>query len=96
MYKEFIAPLDEALLGVYPNGGMMHLCGAHTHLIPAFKNMPNLRAVQVNDKAAGDLRYYFEGLREDQIIYLNPCEEMPVKEALEITNGKRLVIADNI
>jgi hypothetical protein len=96
MYKDMVAPLDETLLGIYPNGGMMHLCGAHTHLIPAFREMRNLRAVQINDKAACELQYYFEGLRDDQIIYLNPCDEMPVKKALEITKGKRLVIADNI
>jgi hypothetical protein len=96
MYAETVAPLDEELLGAYPHGGMMHLCGSHTHLIPVFRGMKKLRAIQINDKAAGDLRLYFEGLRDDQIIYLNPCEEMTVEMALEITGGKRLVVADDI
>jgi len=91
-YERFIAPLDEELLGVYPSGGMMHLCGAHEHHIITFRAMKKLRAVQLNDRAAEGLYEYFIGLREDQIIYLNPCKKMPVEKAIEITGGKRLVI----
>lgn len=94
MYEEFVAPLDDALLGDYPHGGMIHLCGAHTQHLAAFREMKHLRAVQVNDRAAADLEAYFAGLREDQMIYLNPCDEMGVKEALQITGGRRLVICD--
>ena len=39
MYNDFIAPLDEQLLSVYPNGGMIHLCGSHTQHIPTWRNM---------------------------------------------------------
>ena len=96
IYEEFIMPLDNELLGVYKNGGMMHLCGTHVQHIPLFKQMSNLKSIQVNDKAAIDLEKYFYGLREDQLIWLNPCSEMTAKKALQITKGKRLVIADNI
>jgi hypothetical protein len=92
-YEELIAPLDEELLSVYPNGGMMHLCGSHTQHINCFRRMKSLRAIQVNDRAAHDLEEYFNGLRDDQIIYLNPCEGMTVEKAMEITGGRRLVIA---
>ena len=54
--------------------------------------MKSLKAVQVNDRAAEDLQLYFDGLREDQILYLCPCKGMTVERAMEITGGKRLVI----
>lgn len=91
-YAEFIAPLDNALLSEYPNGGMIHFCGGHTQHIETFRNMPALKALQLNDRAAGDLEEYFKGLREDQILYVNPCKEMPIERALEITGGHRLVL----
>ena len=55
--------------------------------------MPHLRAVQVNDRAAEDLEKYLSGLREDQIVYVNPYEGMPVEEVLRISNGNRIVLA---
>jgi len=91
-YIEMIMPLDDELLGIYPHGGMMHLCGKHDHHIPAFKTMPNLRSVQLNDRAAESLKNYYEGLRPDQIIYLNTDKNITPQKALEITNGKRLVL----
>jgi len=53
---------------------------------------PSLKAVQVNDRAAEDLQLYFDGLREDQILYLDPCPGMTVERAMEITGGHRLVV----
>ena len=96
MYEEFIAPLDDALLGDYPRGGMIHLCGAHTQHIPAFRKMTHLRALQLNDRATVDLGRYLAELREDQIIYLNPCPEMSVEEAVRISGGRRIIICDAI
>ena len=92
IYAELIADLDDAVLGVYENGGMIHLCGGHTQHIEAFRNMPHLKSAQLNDRAAGDLDAYFKGLRDDQIIYVHPCPEMPFSEALKITGGRRLVL----
>ncbi len=91
-YSEFIAPLDEELLSLYPNGGMIHLCGAHSQHNQIWRNMKSLRALQLNDRASEDLETYFNELREDQIIYVIPCEEMPVDKILKITNGNRVVI----
>ena len=95
LYDEFIAPVDIELLAAYPNGGMMHLCGSHTHLIDTFRSMKELRAVQINDRAAADLKFYFNELRDDQIIYLNPCKDMTIETALEITGGERLVVVSD-
>ena len=58
--------------------------------------MKALKSIQLNDRASEDLQLYFDGLREDQIIYLIPCEGMPVEKALEITKGKRIVINAHI
>ena len=91
MYDRLIAPLDDALLGDYPNGGMIHLCGSHTQHIPAFRAMKNLRALQLNDRASHDLKQYLEGLRDDQIIYLAPCKGMTIDQAIEISKGNRIV-----
>jgi hypothetical protein len=95
LYEEFIAPCDEAVLNVYPNPGMIHLCGSHAQHLPIFRNMKSLHAVQVNDRAAEDLQLYFDGLREDQVIYLNPCAGMTIDKAMEITGGRRLVLCTN-
>lgn len=92
LYEEFIMPLDEALLGVYPHGGMIHLCGSHEHLLPLFAKMRNLKSVQLNDRAAEGLAGYVKMLRKDQVIYLNPCEGMPLEKALEIAHGRKLIV----
>jgi len=92
-YADFIAPLDNDLLGIHPHGGMIHLCGSHARHIPAFRDMPNVKSVQLNDRAAHDLRTHYETLRDDQLIYYEPCADMPLERALELTNGgDRLVI----
>jgi hypothetical protein len=91
-YRDFIAPLDRSLLAAYPRGGMIHLCGSHTQHIPAWREMKELAALQMNDRAAHDLESYFSGTRPDQILYVNPCEGMPVRRILEITGGRRTVI----
>jgi hypothetical protein len=95
-YAEFIAPLDAALLGLYPGGGMIHLCGAHAQHIPTWRAMPELSAVQLNDRAAADLALYAAGLRPDQVLYVNPCPAMPLERILEITGGRRTVVVDDI
>jgi len=91
-YGEMIAALDSELLGVYPNGGMMHLCGAHEHHISVFRDMKNLRSVQLNDRASEGLAEYHSGLRPDQIIYLYPCDGMPAEKAVDITRGECLAL----
>jgi len=87
-----IAPFDDRLLSVYPNGGMIHLCGAHTQHLETFSKMKSLRSIQVNDRASWDLQEYFDQLREDQIIYFCPCDELTLHQAMEITNGHRMVL----
>jgi hypothetical protein len=94
-YRAFIAPPDDQLLSVYPHGGMIHLCGRHTQHIPAWREMTSLRAVQMNDRAVDDLAIYYRQLREDQILYANPYDKMPVQRILRITGGRRTVVVSD-
>lgn len=96
LYREFVAPLDDELLSVYPRGGMIHLCGTHTQHIPVWHEMRSLKAVQLNDRAAEDLELYWNGLRPDQVFYVNPCPGMPVERIMEITGGRRVVVIADI
>lgn len=48
------------------------------------------------EAAMHDLKLYLDGLREDQIIYLNPCEGMSIEKALEISGGKRIVLCEAV
>ena len=84
-----------ALLGDYPNGGMIHLCGSHTQHLETFRNMKNLKSLQLNDRASEDLALYLEGLRDDQILYVIPCATMPVDKILDISKGERVVLVEN-
>lgn len=90
------APLDDELLSLWPRGGMIHLCGAHTQHIPAWREMKSLRAVQLNDRAAEDYEVYFRQLRDDQIIYLHPTLTMSVERAMAISGGERLVLCAEV
>jgi len=91
-YRDCVAPLDAALLAVHPHGGMIHLCGAHTQHIPTWRRMKSLKTVQLNDRAAEDVAAYYHGLRDDQVLYVNPCPGMPLAEIRRITRGRRVVI----
>jgi len=95
-YAEFIAPLDDEVLSVYPNGGMIHLCGEHTQHIPVWREMKSLRAVQMNDRAAEDLEAHFNELRDDQILYVNVFDGMPAGRVMAITGGHRTVIVGGV
>jgi hypothetical protein len=96
MYREFVAPLDDELLSLYPGGGMIHLCGTHTQHIPTWNEMTSLRALQLNDRAAEHLETYFRELRDDVVFYVNPCEGMPVERIVAITGGQRVVLVSDL
>lgn len=91
-YREFLAPLDARLLATYPKPGMIHLCGGHVQHIETWRDMPELRSVQVNDRAADDFERYWRGLREDQIVYITPTETMTAARVLAMTGGRRVVL----
>ncbi len=91
-YARYVGPLDAQVLGVYPEGGTIHLCGYHTQHIPCWRAMENLRGVQLNDAAADDFEAYFHGLRDDQIIYIAPTAAMPIARILDLSGGRRVIL----
>jgi len=95
-YAEFVAPLDDELLSLYPYGGMIHLCGSHTQHLATWQSLESFRAFQFNDRAAEDLEAYFTGLRDDQILFVNIFPGMSFERTLDITNGRRLVIVGDL
>ncbi len=94
IYRAVIAPHDDEVLRAWPEPGLIHLCGSHLQHLPAFAEMRHLAAVQLNDRAADDLASYLAGLRDDQVVYLNPSRTMPEERARQISGGRRLVLID--
>jgi hypothetical protein len=96
LYRAFVASFDDELLSVHRRGGMIHLGGSHTQHIPTWRDMNSLRAVHLEGRAAEDMEAYFEGLRDDQIVYIVPSEKMPLQQILEISGGLRIVLVADI
>jgi len=92
-YRTFVADLDEAVLSRYPNGGMIHLCGAHTQHIPIWRDMNSLRAIQVNDRAAEDLEIYLAQM-PNKVYYVNPCDGMPLARVEALAKDHKIIIVD--
>jgi hypothetical protein len=91
-YDQFVAPLDAELLGRFPGGGMIHLCGAVAQHIPTWAAMAPLRQVQVNDRATEDLPAWVAARRSDQVLYVTPTASTPVPRVVEVTGGQRVVL----
>ncbi len=89
IYEEFVRPQDERIAALFPHGAMFHLCGGHAQHLPSWREMPDICAYQLNDRAMEDLEAFFKQSRSDQILYLFPSKNVPVPKALEITEGGR-------
>jgi hypothetical protein len=95
-YAGHFAPRDAAVLTVYSGGGTLHLCGHHTQHLAAWRAMPALRAVQLNDAASDEFPAYFAGLRDDQLIYLSPTDTMPLSRIMAVSGGRRVIYQGEI
>lgn len=91
-FAELVAEADDACLPSLYQGLLQHLCGHSTQHIAELARRPSVRGVQLNDAAANDFEAYYNGLREDQVVYVIPTEEMPLDKILSISDGQRLVI----
>ena len=91
-YADALAPFDAATLACYPEGGMLHLCGASAQHAPAFAANLHIRTIQLNDRALVDLPLYLEQARADQIFYLSPCPDLPVAQCIELMQGRPFVL----
>jgi len=92
LYAELFAEFDSEILGLYPRGGMIHLCGAHAQHIPTWRGMETLASVQLNDRAADDLELYYDGLRDDQLLYVHECASVSVDLITATTEGGRRTV----
>ena len=93
LYAEMIAPLDAGSLMVAPRGGMIHICGYHSHHLPTWRDADWLRALQLSGDAMTDLPLYHKELRNDQVTYVSPHATMELEQIMEVTGGKRTIIA---
>lgn len=92
LYADFVREFDERIIRLYPNGVMLHLCGGHTQHLPVWREMPGVRALQLNDRATDDLELYYAGTRPDQMLYVYPTGTYPVPRIGEVTEGFRRTV----
>ena len=92
-YRELAGPCDDAILSIYPKGGMIHICGYHTHHIPFWREMKSLKVLQLSGDAMTDLAIYHKELRDDQLVFVSPHATMLLPQIMEITQGRRVIIA---
>lgn len=95
-YADMIAPLDAEVLGLYPHGGMIHLCGSHTQHLATWRNMKELRSVQLCAGPNLEVDRYYTELRNDQIIYIGPTKDLSLDRILSVTSGRRIILAENL
>ena len=92
-YAEMVGPLDDQILGVYPNGGMIHICGYHTQHIPYWRKSKSLKVLQLSGDAMTDLPIYHKELRDDQLVFVSPHATMSLDDIMDVTGGRRVIIA---
>ncbi len=92
-YREFVAPYDDAIFRIYPKGGMLHICGYHHQHIPMWREMESLKVMQLSGDSMTFLQLYFDGLRDDQLMFVSPHATMSLDDIMEVTGGRRVVIA---
>jgi len=95
-YRDMVAPLDAEVLGLYPNGGMIHLCGSHTQHLKVWREMKPLRALQLCAGPNLEVDVYFNELRDDQIIYIGPTKDLSLDRILSVTAGRRIILAEDL
>ncbi len=96
LYDEFVADLDEAITSTWPQGSMLHLCGAHTQHLPTWSKMESLKAFQLCDGPNAELDVYYAESRDDQIVYVGPTPRISMERIMDLTGGWRIIIADDI
>jgi len=95
-YDEFVRDLDDAITSVWPNGSMLHLCGAHTQHLPTWSKLDSFKAFQLCDGPNAELEDYYTQSRDDQIIYVGPTAKISMDRIMDITGGWRIILADDL
>lgn len=91
-FSDIVADADDNCVPDCYKGMIQHLCGRSDQHVPEIAKRHRIKGVQLNDAAADQFEAYYKGMRDDQIFYLWPTENMPLEKILSITAGKRLVI----
>jgi len=91
-FRELVAGADDASVPPVYQGMIQHLCGHSTQHIQELARRTMVKGLQLNDAAADDYKVYFEGLRQDQVVYVIPTERMPLDRLMSISGGVRTVI----
>lgn len=91
-YASLVLKADEDAAPPCYRGMVQHICGHSAHQIANLARSARVKGVQLNDAGTDDLPRYFQGLREDQVIYAVPNATMGVGRILELTRGRRLVL----
>jgi len=94
-YEKVVRRADEMVLGEF-SGGLFHICGRTTHLIPTLREMKLVRGVELQGSAgtydcARDYPAYFEGLRDDQVIIVMVGGISP-HEVMDVSGGERTIL----
>jgi len=91
-FRELVADADDASVPPVYQGMIQHLCGHSTQHIQELARRTMVKGLQLNDAAADDHETYFNGLRQDQVVYVIPNERMPVERIMSTSGGLRTVI----
>jgi hypothetical protein len=95
-YQRFVQPWDVEVAGCQARGFGIHLCGRHTQHLGAWREIPALRAFQLNGEACADLEVYCRESRPDQFIIYWPSEKYNIDYALRLTGGRRIAVLAEI
>ncbi|RKY23917.1 MAG: hypothetical protein DRP83_08445 [Planctomycetota bacterium] len=91
-FGDLVADADDASVPDCYEGMIQHLCGSSDQHVEEIAKRNRVKGVQLNDNGADQFESYFKALRQDQIFYLRPTENMPVEKILSITGGERLLL----
>ena len=91
-FSECVADADDACVPTVYKGMIQHICGHSTQHIRELAERARVKGVQLNDAGADDFETYFNGLRDDQVVYVSPTERMPLEKIMSISSGERTVI----
>jgi hypothetical protein len=101
LYENAVRPADEIVAGGY-RGVIYHICGESTHLIPTLRDMDCVKGVELVGSPGPydptlDYVKYFNGLRDDQLVYVMVGRTSP-DEPFDVTKRERTgrITADEI
>ena len=90
-YTELVADADDRCVPNCYKGMIQHICGRSNQHVSEIASRSRIKGVQLNDAGTDQFADYFKGLRDDQIFYMRPTENMTMEKILSITKGNRVL-----